>query len=60
MHINIIKILSRRVELKRRYERCSTMTQETVGVGQKGKVHCIEYLIVLAILLVLVAVIVRS
>ena len=60
MRILIIKILSRRVELKRRHERCSITIQETVGVVQKGKVHCIEYLIVLAILLVLVAAIVRN
>ena len=55
----IIKML-KVVEMKRRSERCSLMTQEIVGVGQKGKILVIEYLIVLTVLLVLVAILVRN
>ena len=56
----IIKSAKPKVWMKRRYERCSLMTQEIVGVGQKGNIHRIEYLIVLTVLLVLVAAFVRN
>ena len=40
--------------------KCGLMTQETAGVGQKGNIHCIEYLIVLTVMLVALAIAVRN
>ena len=57
MRIFIIKMLNRAERTK---PKCGLMTQETAGVGQKGNILVIEYLIVLTIMLVLLALIVRN
>ena len=42
--------------MKGRSQKCSITIQETVGVVQKGILYNIEYLVVLTVLLVVVAI----